>query len=68
VVLVHGTRADVEALREEVAGVLAPLGLRLSPSKTRVAHLSDGLDFLAATRGRMVRAGSLNGGSSVMTA
>jgi RNA-directed DNA polymerase len=46
VVLVHGTRADVEALREEVAGVLAPLGLRLSPSKTRVAHLSDGLDFL----------------------
>ena len=46
VVLVHGTRADVEALREEVAGVLAPLGLRLSPSKTRVAHLSDGFDFL----------------------
>jgi pimeloyl-ACP methyl ester carboxylesterase len=25
-------------------------------------------DFLVATRGRMVRAGSLNGGSSVMTA
>ena len=46
VVLVHGTRADVEALREEVAGVLAPLGLRRSPSKTRVAHLSDGFDFL----------------------
>src|SRR6266545_4354397 len=35
VVLVHGTRADVEALREEVAWVLAPLGLRLSPAKTR---------------------------------
>ena len=46
VVLVHGTRADAEALREEVAGVLAPLGLRLSPSKTRVAHISDGFDFL----------------------
>jgi RNA-directed DNA polymerase len=46
VVLVHGTRADVEALREEVTGVLAPLGLRLSPSKTRVAYLSDGFDFL----------------------
>ena len=46
VVLVHGTRADAEALREEVAGVLAPLGLRLSPSKTRVAHMSDGFDFL----------------------
>jgi RNA-directed DNA polymerase len=35
VVLVHGTRADVETLREEVADVLAPLGLRLSPAKTR---------------------------------
>jgi RNA-directed DNA polymerase len=46
VVLVHGTRADVEALREEVAWVLAPLGLRLSPSKTRVTHMSDGFDFL----------------------
>jgi RNA-directed DNA polymerase len=46
VVLVHGTRADVEALREEVARVLAPLGLRLSPSKTRVVHMSDGFDFL----------------------
>jgi RNA-directed DNA polymerase len=34
VVLVHGTRADVEALREEVAWVLAPLGLRLSAAKT----------------------------------
>jgi RNA-directed DNA polymerase len=46
VVLVHGTRADVEALGEEVAWVLAPLGLRLSPSKTRVVHMSDGFDFL----------------------
>jgi RNA-directed DNA polymerase len=46
VVLVHGTRADVEALREEVAWVLAPLGLRLSPAKTRVTHMSDGFDFL----------------------
>jgi hypothetical protein len=67
-VLVHGTRADVEALREEVAWVLAPLGLRLSPAKTRVTHMSDGFDFLVATRGRMVRVGSLNGGLSVMTA
>ena len=30
VVLVHGTCADVEALREDIAGVLQPLGLRLS--------------------------------------
>ena len=46
VVLVHGTRVDVEALREEVANVLAPMGLRLSPAKTQVVHMSDGFDFL----------------------
>src|SRR3954451_20550001 len=41
VVLVHGTRADVEALREDVAIMLQPLGLRLSQSKTQVVHMSD---------------------------
>jgi RNA-directed DNA polymerase len=46
VVLVHGSRDDVETLREDIAGVLAPLGLRLSPAKTRIVHLSDGFDFL----------------------
>ena len=46
VVLVHGTRADVEALREDVATVLAPLGLRLSVAKTQIVHMSDGFDFL----------------------
>jgi RNA-directed DNA polymerase len=46
VVLVHGTRADVEALREEIADVLQPLGLRLSESKTQVVHMSEGFDFL----------------------
>ncbi len=45
-VLVHGTRADVEALREDVAVVLAPLGLRLSAAKTQIVHMSDGFDFL----------------------
>ena len=29
VVLVHGTQDDAEILREEIADVLAPLGLRL---------------------------------------
>ena len=46
VVLVHGTREDAEALRVEVANVLAPMGLRLSPAKTKVMHMSDGFDFL----------------------
>src|SRR5437764_15421066 len=46
VILVRGTRADTEALREDVAAVLAPLGLRLSPAKTQVVHMSDGFSFL----------------------
>ncbi|RKR91789.1 reverse transcriptase (RNA-dependent DNA polymerase) [Micromonospora pisi] len=39
VVLVHGSRDDVENLREDIAEVLAPLGLRLSQAKTRVVHI-----------------------------
>ena len=46
VVLVHGTRQDTEALWQEVAEVLAPIGLRLSPEKTRVCHIDEGFDFL----------------------
>jgi RNA-directed DNA polymerase len=46
VVLVAGTRAHAEALREEAAAVLAPMGLRLSEAKTRIVHIDEGLDFL----------------------
>ena len=46
VVLVNGTRVDAEALWEEVATVLAPMGLRLSDEKTRVCHVDEGFDFL----------------------
>ena len=46
VVMVHGTRGDAEALRDEVSGVLAPMGLRLSEPKTRVCHIDEGFDFL----------------------
>ena len=68
VILVHGSRENTEALREDVAEVLAPLGLRLSPSKTQVVHMGDGFDFLGATRSRMVRASALIGGLRPMTA
>jgi RNA-directed DNA polymerase len=44
--LVSGTRADAEALKEEAAGVLSTMGLRLSPEKTLVTHIDEGLDFL----------------------
>ena len=46
VVMVHGTRDDAEALWDEVATVLAPMGLRLSEEKTRVCHIDEGFDFL----------------------
>jgi RNA-directed DNA polymerase len=46
VVLVAGSRAHAEVLREEVAAVLAPMGLRLSAAKTKIAHIDEGFDFL----------------------
>ncbi|OHV51824.1 MULTISPECIES: group II intron reverse transcriptase/maturase [unclassified Pseudofrankia] len=46
VVMVHGTEADALQLREEVARVLATIGLRLSEAKTQVTHLDRGFDFL----------------------
>ena len=44
--MVTGTKDDAQALREEIAGVLSPMGLRLSPEKTLVTHIDEGLDFL----------------------
>lgn len=46
VVLVHGTQTDTETVREEIARVLAPMGLKLSAAKTSVVHMSEGFDFL----------------------
>ena len=44
--VVSGTKADAEALREEIAEVLSTMGLRLSPEKTLITHIDEGLDFL----------------------
>jgi RNA-directed DNA polymerase len=44
--VVAGTRADAEQLREQAAAVLSQMGLRLSPEKTLITHIDDGLDFL----------------------
>lgn len=46
VVLVAGAAAHAEAIRDEVAAVLAPMGLRLSARKTRTVHIEEGFDFL----------------------
>jgi len=45
-VLVDSTGQHTEALRDQIATVLATLGLRLSESKTRVVHMSEGFSFL----------------------
>ena len=46
VVLVNGTRGNVEQVREQAAAVLEPMGLQLSPAKTQIVHMQDGFDFL----------------------
>jgi RNA-directed DNA polymerase len=58
VVMVAGERRHAEALREEVSGVLATLGLRLAPDKTRVVHIDEGFDFLSITIRRMRKRGT----------
>jgi RNA-directed DNA polymerase len=44
--LVSGTKTHAEALRDEIAEVLTKIGLRLSPEKTLITHIDEGLDFL----------------------
>ena len=46
VILVRGDRHHAEALREQTAAILAPMGLRLSQAKTLITHIDEGLDFL----------------------
>jgi RNA-directed DNA polymerase len=58
VLLVSGERRHAEALRAEVAAVLAPLGLRLSEEKTRAVHIDQGFDFLGFHIRRMRKRGT----------
>jgi RNA-directed DNA polymerase len=57
VILVRGERRHAEALREQAAEVLAPMGLRLSAAKTLITHIDEGLDFLGWRIQRHVRQG-----------
>jgi len=45
-ILVHGCADDTRRIQNEVACVLEPLGLKLSPAKTRIVHIKQGFDFL----------------------
>src|ERR1700757_2917346 len=58
VLMVAGDRHHAEALREEVSAVLAPLGLRLAPEKTRVVHIDEGFTFLGFDIRRMRKRGT----------
>ncbi len=58
VLLVSGQRHHAEALREQVAAVIAPLGLRLAPEKTAVVHVDEGFDFLGFHIRRMRKRGT----------
>lgn len=56
--MVSGTRDDAEAMREQIAGVLATMGLRLSEEKTLITHIEEGLDFLGWRIQRHVKKGT----------
>ena len=58
VLMVSDERHHAEALRQEVAAVLAPLGLRLAPDKTRTVHIDEGFDFLGFHIRRMRKRGT----------
>jgi RNA-directed DNA polymerase len=58
VILISGTRAHAGRLREVVAEVLAPIGLRLSEAKTSVCHIDEGFDFLGFRIQRKHKRGS----------
>lgn len=58
VLMVSGERHHAEALRDEVTAVLAPMGLRLAPEKTRVVHIDEGFDFLGFTIRRLRKRGT----------
>jgi RNA-directed DNA polymerase len=58
VILVTGTRADADALWDEVSTVLAPMGLRLSAEKSRVCHIDEGFDFLGFRIQRRIKPGT----------
>jgi RNA-directed DNA polymerase len=60
VVCVKGEQHHAETLRDEIADVLAPLGLALAPEKTRVVGIDEGFDFLGFHIRRMRKRGTKN--------
>lgn len=58
VIMVAGAKAHAEALWDEVAEVITPLGLKVSVAKSRVCHLDEGFDFLGFHIQRRLKQGT----------
>ncbi len=61
VVLCNGTKAEAQAMKEELGRVLSTMGLTLSEEKTKLTHITEGFQFLGyriersiGTKGEMV--------------
>lgn len=54
----RGDRGHAEAVRDEVAEAIAPLGLRLAPDKTHAVGIDEGFDFLGFDIRRMRKPGT----------
>lgn len=60
VVMVRGTQAQAEAIKEETAVLMREqMRLTLSPEKTRITHVDEGFDFLGLHIRRCPRQGRL---------
>ena len=62
------SRQQAEQVKARLAAWLAARGLVFNEDKTKIVHLTEGFDFLGATRSRTVRVSALEGGLGVMTA
>lgn len=60
VLAVSGTREHAEALRAQAEEVCSTMGLRLSPEKTLITHIDQGLDFLGWRIQRHYKRGTVN--------
>jgi RNA-directed DNA polymerase len=58
VVMVSGTKAHAEGLRDQVAAVLSTVGLRLAEEKTMTVSIDEGFDFLGFRIQRQTKRGS----------
>lgn len=58
VVMIAGTKAHAEALKNDVAAVLSSVGLRLSVEKTMIVDIDEGFEFLGFRIQRQAKRGS----------